>query len=320
MSDINKSPQITVLMAVYNGSLYLRTAIESILEQTYRDFEFLIVDDASSDDTVEIVKSYDDNRINLISLCRNIGQTAALNIGLHQSTTPWIARMDADDYSAPTRLEKQMDALRADPSIACVGTHVWIFSDDPGTIDGAFSTPLKHAEIKYALLRGSPIVHGTILVKRSALLDVGGYDERYRLTQDLELYDRLVPRYKTANIPSKLVGIRQHTNQASQSRLANEEALEICSRRLMTNNYSRNEEAIIRSTLCRAFLFRARFSRKDHEYIEFWKNLARGFRISPNSFFWNFCSIFLFDRFSSTRQIILRRVLTRSAPKYLKGR
>ena len=101
--------QLTVLMTVYNGSPFLRTAIDSILNQTYADFCFLIVDDASTDDSREIVRSYKDPRIQLVCLEHNVGQTAALNIGLRQATTPWIARMDADDYSGPTRFEEQME-------------------------------------------------------------------------------------------------------------------------------------------------------------------------------------------------------------------
>lgn len=320
MPDAAGSPVLTVLMTVYNGSPYLRTAIDSILQQTYSDFRFLIIDDASTDDTVEILSSYDDERIQLVCLEQNVGQTAALNIGLRKATTRWIARMDADDYSAPTRFEEQMQTLEADDSISCVGTHVWIFHDDPEVVDSVFATPVQHDAIKHRLLRGSPVVHGSIIVDRTALLDVDGYDERYRFTQDLEMYDRLVSKYKMGNVPKLLVGIRQHEDQASQSRLANDEALEICSRRLKTDNYSRKEATIIRSTLSRAHLIRARFGGRDHKYTELWKDLLQAIRISPYAFLWNFCSIFIFNRFSNSSQLALRRVLARSAPRFLTGR
>src|SRR3989338_10031399 len=116
------NPAVTVLMAVQNGGPYLRTAIESILHQTYRDFCFLIVDDGSTDDSREIVRSYDDRRIELLCLEHNVGQTAALNKGLRHAPTPWIARMDADDYSARTRLEVQIKSLEGEPLLACLGT------------------------------------------------------------------------------------------------------------------------------------------------------------------------------------------------------
>ena len=107
------APAVTVLMTVHNGGPYLRTAIHSVLAQTYRDFRFLIVDDASSDDTRDIIRSYDDPRVELMVLPQNVGQTAALNLGLRHAASPWIARMDADDYAAPSRLEEQLGALKS---------------------------------------------------------------------------------------------------------------------------------------------------------------------------------------------------------------
>src|SRR5687768_4124984 len=116
------NPPVTVLMAVKNGRPYLQTAIESTLAQTYRDFEFLIIDDASTDDTAEIIRSYQDPRIRLRTLAKNVGQTAALNLGLQDIKTPWIARMDADDYCHPRRFEAQMRLIESDSTLGCVGT------------------------------------------------------------------------------------------------------------------------------------------------------------------------------------------------------
>ena len=195
-----------------------------------------------------------------------------------------------------------------------------MFRDDPGVVDSVFATPLQHADIKHALLRGSSMIHGSIVVSRSALLNVGGYDERYRLTADLELYDRLVFKYITANIPNPLVGIRVHEDQNSRSKLAYDEAIEICSRRLLTNHYSSKEASIIRSTWSRTLITRARFWGRKHKYIGLWKDLFRAIRVSPNTFFWNFCLVFFLDRFSAPRQAALKRVLVRSVPKFLTGR
>ena len=164
------------------------------------------------------------------------------------------------------------------------------------------------------------MVHGSIIVSREALLDVGGYDDQYRITADLELYDRLFSRYNAANLPKPLVGIRQHSGQDSRSKLAYDEAIDICSRRLMTDNYSREEASIIRATLSRAYLYRARIESKNHEYTELWKDTLRAIRISPNTFIWNCCLVLFFDRFSKPRQAALRRVLARSVPGFLTGR
>ena len=320
MPDVSESTQLTVLMAVHNGSPYLRTAIDSILQQTYAGFKFLIIDDASTDGTVEIVRSYQDDRVELVCIDQNVGQTAALNIGLRQATTPWIARMDADDYSAPTRFEEQMGALVADPSISCVGTHIWIFHDDPEVVEGELTTPLLHADIKRTLLRGSPMVHGSIIVNRQAMLEIGGYDERYREAADMELYDRLVSKHITANIPKKLMGIRQHGGLGSRSVVAYDEVINICSERLKSGDYSRHEAATISATLSRAYIFRSRFSWRKRSVGEQLKDLARAFRVSPNTFVWNFFLVSLFNRFSVSQQSALRRVLARFAPRFLTGR
>jgi glycosyltransferase involved in cell wall biosynthesis len=316
MPEPNVEPQLTVIMAVHNGSPFLRTAIDSILNQTYSNFNFLIIDDASTDDTREIVRSYSDDRIVLECLEQNVGQTAALNIGLNLAKTAWIARLDADDYSAPNRFEEQMRALEADPTISCVGTHVWMFHDDPGVVDSVLTTPEHHAEIKHGILRGSSMVHGSIIADRGVLLDIGGFDERYRLVADLELYDRLVLKYKTANIPMQLVGIRQHPGQTSGTRLAFDEVIEICNGRLLYDNYSRSDIASIKATLSRAYLYRAQFSK----FSELIKDLGRAFRVSPNTFIWNFFLVNFFGRLSKPLQTALRKVLAKSVPKFLTGR
>ena len=320
MPSTNRAPQLTVVMAVYNGSAFLRTAIDSVLQQTYSDFLLLIVDDASTDDTREIVGSYGDDRIILKTLKENVGQTAALNIGIREATTPWIARLDADDYSAPNRFEEQMRALEADSSIRCVGTHVWMFRDDPEFVDAIFETPESHQEIKQGLLRGSSMVHGSIVADRAALLEIGGFDERYKYVADLEMYDRLLAKYKAANIPMQLVGIRQHSGQTSGTKLAYDEAIAICSRRLETDGYTKVEASTIRATLSRAYLYRSRCGWDEHRFSNRVKDLARAVRISPNTFVWNFCLAYIFSRFSSPHQSALRRVLARSAPKFLTGR
>ena len=152
------------MMAVHNGSPFLGVAVDSILQQTYRDFQFLIVDDASTDDSREIIRSYEDSRIVLNCLEHNIGQTAALNIGLRQASTRWIARMDADDYAASTRLEEQMFVLEADGSLGCVGTFAWLFRDDPQVVERIITPPTDYVEIKRASLSEIALIHGCIIV------------------------------------------------------------------------------------------------------------------------------------------------------------
>lgn len=300
--------QLTVLMAVRNGGPFLRTAIDSILQQTYNDFIFLIVDDASTDDTRDIVRSYHDPRIQLICLDQNVGQTAALSIGLRKTTTPWIARMDADDYSAPTRLEEQMKALEADPSLRCVGTFAWTFRDDPAVVDGVITTPIKDVDIKGTLV-GSPIIHGSLLVSRDAMLDAGGYNDHYRYTNDIDLYDRLLPKNPAANIPKQLLGVRRHSNQGSRTKVALDENLEITANRLLRGTYSRKETVVLRSNLSLCHLTRARYFGREGEYLEFSKDFSRAFRASPRSFFVHFLRLFIIQLLPERSRARLRRLL-----------
>ncbi len=278
--------QLTVLMTVYNGAPYLRTAIDSILQQTYRDFRFLVIDDGSSDGSREIVRSYNDERIELLCLDRNVGQTAALNIGLRHVSTPWIARMDQDDYSAPTRLEEQMRALEADKSLRCVGTFCWTFRFDPKRAENIAVYPVRYEDLKRLLLRRCPFAHSSIVVNRSALLDVGAYNERYRYCADLEMYDHLLARYHAVNIPKPLLGLRQHDNQGSSSRTALDEQIEIFSRRLSVNTYCAEDAAMARAGLSAAYLQRVRHLRVERKYFQLVKDLTKALLLSPTTFLW----------------------------------
>ena len=274
-------PSLTVLMTVYNGGRYLRTAMESILAQTYRDFQFLIVDDASTDDSRDIIRSYEDPRIELVALERNVGQTAALNIGLQRARAPWLARMDADDYAAPARLEEQMRWLAQHPSVDCVGTFAWIFREDPRIVEGVVEKPVADAAIKRELWRAVPMIHGTLIVRRSLLLAVGSYDERYRYSADLELYHRLLPRCRAANLPQRLFGLRRRPGQGSYSRGTVEENLEIFSGMLATRCRTRRERSMVRGSLAFTYCLRAGLERQDGRWGRMLGDWSRAFRWSP---------------------------------------
>jgi len=283
--------QLTVLMAVYNGSQFLRVAIDSILNQTYSDFRFLIVDDASTDDTREIVQSYEDSRIQLICLEKNAGQTAALNAGLRQATTAWIARMDADDFSAPNRLEVQMNALEADPSLSCLGSFAWIFQDDPQESLSELGRFLHHDDIVQDI-SAPPIIHGTLVVKREALLDVGSYDDNYWFLADVELYDRLLPKYRSANIRDQLLGIRRHPGQASLTKRAANEGIEVAAKRLSTDRFTSAQRSVIRASLARAYFYRARWAAGEWDLMGVGKYLFGAFRAAPKIFVWYLFVVF----------------------------
>ena len=274
---------LTVLMAVYNGQAFMRTAIESILAQTYRSFRFLIVDDASTDGTCALIRSYEDPRIELLALERNIGQTAALNVGVRHATTPWIGRMDADDYSAPTRFEQQMHALVADTTLRCIGTQAWEFRDDPQVRGALITRPPRHADIQRAALEGAAMIHGTIVVSRAALLDVGAYDERFRFAADRALFVRLFSSYRAANLAEPLLGIRRHPRQDSFSKVAADEYIQIFSELLASDRFPAAEQQILKRSLAFAHLFRARYFRAARQYRDWSRDLWQALELSPGT-------------------------------------
>lgn len=278
------NPSVTVLMAVHNGERFLPTAMKSILEQTYPHFRFLIVDDASTDGTRAIIRSYSHPSVELLALERNVGQTAALNIGLRRAGTPWIARMDADDFSAPTRLAEQMETLERDPSLRCVGTGIWEFSRDPMERIAVVFRPEDYEQIRRAALLGSGMIHGSILVSRQALLDIGGYDERYRYASDRDLFVRLFARYKARNIPKLLLGVRRHESQDSFSLAAATEYVDLFSRLLAREGFEPSERAVLQQSLTYSHLFRSDCYRKKGNPWEGWKDTGRAFRVSPAFF------------------------------------
>jgi glycosyltransferase involved in cell wall biosynthesis len=272
-------PAVTVLMAVKNGRPYLQTAIESTLAQTYGDFEFLIIDDASTDDTADIIRSYQDPRIRLRTLSKNVGQTAALNLGLQEIKTPWIARMDADDYCHPRRFEAQMNAIKADATLGCVGTFAWFFTEDPAQRDQIVSRPVDHASIRKTLLWSSPIVHSTTFLKTNPLREVGGYDERYRYSADLDLYDRLITKCHAANVPEPLLGLRRHPGQDSHSVKAIKESIQIFQRRLASGAYSTADATVVSAAIS---LHEAFYAKIESRYGDVLKEVLRAFWLSPS--------------------------------------
>lgn len=280
-------------MAVHNEIRYIRTSVDSILAQTYPDFQFLIVDDASTDNTPDIIGGYNDERIKLVRLKKNIGQTAALNVGLRQIRTPWVARMDADDYSAPERLEEQMNALGNDPTLKVVGTWGWTFGERIDEPQGEVIMPLDYPSIKRLLLRGSSIIHGTIVANTQALQQIGAYDERYRFAADVEMYDRLLADHKAINLPKKLVGIRYHANQATRSNAALDEIMDIQERRLESGRYQAEELKVVRTSLSRMHVVLGRQYGGKWSFFHLVTELFTACRLSPLTFFWHLPVIFL---------------------------
>lgn len=275
------APPVTMLLAVYNGERFLRTAIESVLNQTYGDFRFLIVDDCSTDQSARLAESFRDPRIEVLRLPKNVGQTAALNLGVQRISSPWIARMDADDYSAPERLELQMKAVERCPGIHCIGTAAWEFTTRPQVVEQVVRRPVAEDEIRRAALLGKGIIHGSIVIERRALLDAGGYDERYRYASDRELFIRFLRKHRAINLPEALVGCRRTPGQDSYSLKAADEYIDIYQRLLEADGHAVEERGILRSCLAYSYIFRADWYLARGRYREGWGDIVRSFRARP---------------------------------------
>ena len=198
---------ITVLMPVYNAEKYLREAIESILNQTFQNFEFLIINDGSTDKSLEIIKEYKDNRIKIINNEKNLGIVKTLNKSIELASGKYIARIDADDLSLPERFEKQVEFLEKNPDVVLVGTAFNII-DGNNKIIQKKNPPTSHQEIKKSLIRVNPFCHSSIMFRKEICQQIGSYDENWQDVEDYELYFRIAKRFKMANLDQILVSWR----------------------------------------------------------------------------------------------------------------
>ena len=206
------APQLSVIMPVYNGERFLTEAIDSILAQTICDFEFIIVDDSSTDDSAAIIRDYGqrDGRIRFVQHAVNRGQAAALNTGIAAARADIIALMDCDDISQPRRLQAQVDFLTAHPDIGAVGAQLQeVDLDLKPLADSRF--PQRHAEIVLGMYLSKTTLAGSVVAMRAdALRAVGGYEEQARNANDKELFLRLAHQTRFANLPDCLYLYRQH--------------------------------------------------------------------------------------------------------------
>jgi len=203
-------PEITVLMAVYNAEAYLREAIESILNQTFTNFDFLIINDGSTDASKSIISTYKDPRIRLLDNPQNLGLTATLNCGLSNITTPLVARQDADDISHPQRLEKQVTFLKNHPQIALVGSQGYNIQAN-GDKKEFMHRALEDFSIRWEFLFYNSFIHTAVTFRTDVIhKQLGGYDQNISYCQDYELWSRIMRHHQVANLPEPLISRRVH--------------------------------------------------------------------------------------------------------------
>ena len=210
-----KNPKVTVLMPVYNGQKYLRKAIDSILNQTFTDFEFLIINDGSTDNTEKIIKSYSDPRIRLINNKKNLGLVTSLNNGIDLAKGKYIARMDCDDISLPNRLKYQLKFMDNNPKIKISGT--WA-----KTIGDKKKIPLKKytkpKDIKANLLFETAFIHPTVIIKKIIIKKYNlYYDKHFQHSEDKELWERASNYFPLANLNKILLLRRVHAKSISKT-------------------------------------------------------------------------------------------------------
>ena len=207
---MNTTPRVTVLLPVYNGKPFLRESIESILGQSFCDFELLVIDDGSTDGGFREVGAFSDRRIRLVRQEQNRGLVAALNLGLGLARGEYLARMDADDISLPARLARQVAFMDDHPAVGVCGSWLEAFSGAARTV---WVAPLRHEEIYAKLLFESTLYHPTVIIRKS-LLDKHAlrYAEDFPRAQDYELWSRCVQYCQLANLGEVLLDYRLHAN------------------------------------------------------------------------------------------------------------
>ena len=215
-----QTPKVSIVMCVYNGSQTIAEAIQSILNQTFTEFELIVVNDGSVDSTLSIVGEFKDPRMIIQNIVHG-GLTKALNSGIKLARGEYIARMDADDISIPARLEKQVAYLEKNLSVGVLGTAYEII-DENGNRQAATVPLLKSdSEIRKALPKFNPLMHGSVMLRRSALEEIGFYDEQFALSQDYDLWFRISKKYQLANLDEVLMRRREGKQTLKKERRQN---------------------------------------------------------------------------------------------------
>ena len=238
-------PTVSVIMAVYNGQAYLAEAMDSVLAQTFRDFEFVIIDDGSTDESAAMLRDYaaKDSRIRLIQR-ENRGQTPSLNQGIDLAQCELLARMDADDICLPQRLARQVEFMQQHPQVVLLGG-AYAMIDGAARLLTTIEPPPDNATLQEHALSGrTPICHPLAMMRKSAVLKAGRYDPQFQVAQDLDLWLKLGEIGELACVPELLVKYRQHAQSLSETK----QELQLAEMRLAC------ERAYLRRGIRRQFL------------------------------------------------------------------
>jgi glycosyltransferase involved in cell wall biosynthesis len=201
-------PAASVLLPVHDGARFLPEALDSVLGQTLSEIEVVVVDDGSTDGTAAVLGQYRDPRLHVVSQGHG-GLVAALEAALREATAPFVARMDADDVSLPTRLEQQVGFLEANSDVGLLGCGVEVI-DEGGRAEGTTVLPPGDAELRRRLLLRNPFTHGSVVLRREALERAGGYRAGHGANEDYDLWRRIARTWQLAALPEVLYRYRRH--------------------------------------------------------------------------------------------------------------
>ena len=219
-------PLISVVMPAHNSKKYLASAIESVLNQTFKNFELIIVNDASTDGTLRIIKQFakKDSRIKIINNKKRLDIAGSLNKGVEKAKASLIARMDADDISLQERLELQYGLIGSSKRIAAVGADI-IIMDSLGKDIDTRTYPESSKSLKACMFKYSPFAHPVVMFRKEVFEKVGEYDPKYSPTEDLDLWFRMGRKYEFASVPKLLLRYRLSEKSSSHSILKRVEVL-----------------------------------------------------------------------------------------------
>lgn len=215
-APLGRRPDVTVLMSCFNAGRWLKAAIDSVLCQTFENFEFLIVDDGSTDDTPDIIRAYRQSDRRIVAIRKeNTGLQDSLNVGIENSRGAWIARLDADDLCEPDRLAEQLTFVRGSPDVVLLGAG-FVEIDEQGRAIKKHSYPTAHRDLVRHLERLKRFFpHSSAFYRRDAASKAGAYNTRIRRAEDWGLWTMLASQGRIACLPKPLVRIRKHSNQIS---------------------------------------------------------------------------------------------------------
>lgn len=241
---MSKTPTVSVVTSVYNGEMYLSESIESILQQSYSDFEFIIIDDGSNDRTPEILNSYTtDSRIIILTNPKKLGLSKSFNIGIKNSSGEYIARHDADDISMKNRLTVQKTYLDQHQDVSILASSN-IYINQLGEIISVANRGADANINHWRLFFSNPIIHSSTMYRKSQILSLGGYDENLTHSEDYDLWCRAAKKFSIIQLPDILVKFRKHKNSFTHSNrsIASQSSISISQKHI--SNYLKREVSL----------------------------------------------------------------------------